>query len=44
LLLSAVTPGYVLTSEDLELGALDEGDPAMFVFLGLGFFTQYDLF
>lgn len=35
-LIYAATPGYVLISEDLELGASDEREHAMLVFLGLG--------
>jgi hypothetical protein len=42
-LVSAVTPSCVLTSEDLELGALDEREHVMFAFLGLCYLTQYDL-
>ncbi|KAL6039014.1 hypothetical protein STEG23_007144, partial [Scotinomys teguina] len=43
ILVSAVTPGYVLTSEDLELGASDERENAMLVFLGLGYPIQCNL-
>lgn len=43
-LVSKVTPGYVLTSKDLELGASDKRELMKFVFLGLGYFSQYDLF
>lgn len=40
---SAVALGYVLTSEHLELGASDEREHVTFVFLCLGYLTQYDL-
>lgn len=43
-LVSAVTLGYVLTSEDLELGASNKKEHMMFVFLALGYFIHYDLF
>lgn len=34
-----LTPGYTLTSEDLELGATDERGHGAFVLLGLGHLT-----
>lgn len=40
---SAVALGYVLTSEDVELGASDESEHVTFVFLYLGYLIQYDL-
>lgn len=43
LLVPVVTPGYVLPSEDLELGASHEGDHALFVFLGLAYLAQYNI-
>lgn len=43
-LVSAVAPGYVLTSDNLEMEASDAWEHGMFVFLGLSYFTQYDLF
>lgn len=36
--------GYIPTPEDLELGASDEKEHIAFVFLGLDYLTQYDLF
>lgn len=42
LLVSVVTTSYVLTSEDLELGALSKREQVTFIFLGLGYLTQYD--
>ena len=43
-LVSEVTPGYILTSEDLELGTTDERDHATFVFPGLDCLTLYNSF
>ena len=43
-LVSAITPDYVLMSEDLELGTSDESEYVMVVFLGLDYITQYDFF
>lgn len=43
-LVSATISQYVLTSVDLEVGTSDEREQLMFVFPGLSFFTQYDLF
>jgi hypothetical protein len=43
-LASAVTIGYGLTSEDLELGTSDERQHMMIVFLGLGNLIKYDPF
>lgn len=40
--LSVVSPGYVLTSEDVKLGTVDEKEHAMFVLLGPGSLTQYN--
>lgn len=40
---SVLTPEYVLTTEDLELGITDEREQAAFVFLGLGLFSSHDL-
>lgn len=37
-----ITPGYVLTSEDLAIG--NGRDYAMFVFLDLCYLIQYDIF
>lgn len=37
-----VSPGYVLTSEDVKLGTVDEKEHAMFVLLGPGSLTQYN--
>ena len=37
-----VTPGYVVISEDLELGVTNERELVIFAFLGLGDLTQYD--
>lgn len=42
-LLSVVTAGNVLTPEDLELGVSSEREHT-FVFLGVSYLTQYDLF
>lgn len=44
LLVSEVTPGYVLTSEDSELGVSGEKENAIFAFLCLGYLLQHDLF
>lgn len=41
-LVSAVTLGYVLTSEDWEPGTSDEREHVTFFFLGLGSLTQCD--
>lgn len=35
------TPEHILPSEDWELGAFDERENAMFVFLGPGYSTPY---
>lgn len=35
--------GYVLTSENLELGASNERKHVTFVFLGLSYLIQYDM-
>lgn len=43
-LFSEVTPEYVLTPEDLELGASDERGHVTFVFMGMGFLTKYVFF
>ena len=43
-LVSAVTPGYVSTSQDLELGTSSEGEHVTFAFLDLGYLTQHDIF
>ena len=37
---SMITPGYVSTPEDLEVGASDEADHAVPVFLDQAYFTQ----
>lgn len=37
-----VTPGYVVISEDLELGVTNERELVIFACLGLGDLTQYD--
>lgn len=42
-LTSSVTPGYMLTSEDLERGNTDKKEHAKSVFLDLGYFTQHDV-
>lgn len=42
-LISAPTQGYILTPEVLELGTSDQKH-VMFVFLGLGYLSKYDLF
>lgn len=39
-----IYPCFVLTYEDLELGTADEGGNEAFVFLRLGYLTQYNLF
>lgn len=38
-----ITPGYVLTSDDLELGITDERGYVAFIFLSLGYITQYNI-
>jgi hypothetical protein len=43
-LVSAFTPCYIPTSEDSELGTTEGREQAAFVFLGLGYLIQYDLF
>lgn len=43
LLVSVVTPGRRLTSEELNLGSADEREYAASVFLGLGYLPQCDL-
>lgn len=43
-LVAEVTPGYVLTFEDSELGVSGEKENAMFDFLCLGYLLQQDLF
>jgi hypothetical protein len=43
-LVSAIIPGSVSTSKDLELGTTDEKEPLAFAFLVLGYLTQYVLF
>jgi hypothetical protein len=43
LLVSATTPGYVLSSEDLELGAPNETEHVPFDFLDWGYLIQYNL-
>ena len=35
--------GHLLTFEVLELGAFNEREQAIFIFLPLGYLTQYDL-
>lgn len=39
--LSVVSPGYVLTSEDVKLGTVDEKEHVMFLLLGPGSLTQF---
>lgn len=41
---SVVTPDYVSTSKDSERRTTDKRVPLAFVFLGLGYPTQHDLF
>lgn len=41
LLTSAVTQGYIIKSEDLELWTIDEREHTIFVFLCLHYLTQY---
>lgn len=41
---SVVTPGYILTSENLQLRTSDEREYVTYVFLGLCHLTQYTLF
>ena len=36
--------GWELTSENLELGFSNKREHVTFVFLGMGYLTQYDLF
>lgn len=43
-LASAITPGYILIPEAVELGTTDEGESVVFVFLGLFYLTQYNIF
>ena len=43
-LVEAFTPCFVLTYEDLELGTADKEGSEAFVFLRLGYLTQYNLF
>lgn len=38
-----VAPGYVVSSEDLELEGSDKGEQVVLGFLGLGYFTQHNL-
>ena len=38
------SPGYVLTPEDLELGASNKKEDSVFVLIDLGCFTHCDLF
>lgn len=42
-LVSAVTPGFVLTSEDFELGISNAKEHVTFIFLGVGYLTKYNL-
>lgn len=41
---SAATPGWILTSEGLELGTAAEREQSSFVFLCLGFLPRHNLF
>lgn len=43
-LFSEVIPEYVLTSQDLELGASDERGHVTFVFMGMGFLNKIFFF
>ena len=42
-LVSVITPFCKLTLENLELRTADEREHVTFVFLGLGYLTQYNL-
>lgn len=42
-LVSMVTPNYIFIPEYFELGALDERENPIFVFLGPGFLTQHNI-
>ena len=44
LLVSVVTPCCILKYDDFELRITNEKSYVLFVFLGLGYLTQYDLF
>lgn len=43
-LVCLVTPDCVVATEDLELGVPSEREHVTFVFLGLSYVTQYDIF
>lgn len=43
-LVSVVTPGFILSTEDLQVGTIDEKDHGTFVPLGLSYLPQYDFF
>jgi hypothetical protein len=43
-LVSAITPGYLFTSESLKIQSTNEWELKTFLFLCLGYFTKYDLF
>lgn len=38
-----VIPGYTLTSEDLDAEFTNERKHIVFVFLGMGYLTQYNI-
>lgn len=42
-MVSVITPGYVLTSDNLEMGIIDEREHVAFVFLSLACITQYNI-
>lgn len=41
-LVSVVIASFMLIAKDLELGLRDGKEHAMFVFLGIGYYTQYN--
>lgn len=42
-LVSMVTPNYIFIPEDFEIGALDERENPIFVFVGPGFLTRHNI-